>query len=39
LAVLLAWSGSAGAKTPIATVTGPLPVTATSYPFGAADHQ
>jgi len=39
LAVLLAWSGSAGAKTPIATATGPLPVTATSYPFGAADHQ
>jgi hypothetical protein len=28
----------AGAATPLPHVTGPLPVTATSYPFGAADH-
>ena len=32
-------AGTAGAKTPIPRVTGPLPVTADSYPFGAADHQ
>jgi hypothetical protein len=29
---------SAGAATPLPRVVGPLPVTATSYPFGAADH-
>ena len=29
---------SAGAATPLPHVTGPIPVTATSYPFGAADH-
>jgi hypothetical protein len=28
-----AWAG-----TPLPTVTGPIPVSATSYPFGAADH-
>jgi len=28
----------AHAATPVPKVTGPLPVTATSYPFGAADH-
>jgi hypothetical protein len=32
-------AGPASAKTPIPRVTGPLPVTASSYPFGAADHQ
>jgi len=31
--------GSASAATPIPRATGPLPVTAESYPFGAADHQ
>lgn len=30
---------AAAAPTPLPEVTGPLPVTATSYPFGAADHQ
>ena len=39
LAASLVCAGAAGAKTPIPKVTGPLPVTATSYPFGAADHQ
>ena len=39
LALLLLYAGSAAARTPIPQVTGPLPVTATSYPFGAADHQ
>src|SRR5277367_1143228 len=34
-AVLLA---SLNAATPVPKVTGPLPVTAESYPFGAADH-
>jgi hypothetical protein len=29
----------ASAKTPVPRVTGPLPVSSTSYPFGAADHQ
>jgi hypothetical protein len=28
----------AHAATPVPKVTGPIPVTATSYPFGAADH-
>jgi hypothetical protein len=35
----LCGAGTAGARTPVPQVTGPLPVTATSYPFGAADHQ
>jgi hypothetical protein len=29
---------SAGAATPLPHVTGPIPATATSYPFGAANH-
>jgi hypothetical protein len=33
-----ALTASASAATPLPEVTGPLPVTATSYPFGAADH-
>ena len=37
-AVALSLPAAAGA-TPVPKVTGPLPVTATSYPFGAADHQ
>jgi hypothetical protein len=36
-AFALAFPGLAPA-TPLPTVTGPIPVTATSYPFGAADH-
>jgi hypothetical protein len=36
---VLATASQAGAKTPIPRVTGPLPVSAASYPFGAADHQ
>ena len=36
---VLLCAGAAGARTPIPKVTGPLPVTADSYPFGAADHQ
>jgi hypothetical protein len=39
LAALCLVVGPADARTPIPHVTGPLPVTATSYPFGAADHQ
>src|SRR4051812_30559600 len=39
VAIALVWAGPAGARTPIPHVTGPLPVSATSYPFGAADHQ
>ena len=39
LAAFLLCAGTAGAKTPIPKVTGPLPVSAASYPFGAADHQ
>src|SRR6476659_6727543 len=31
-------AASGGGGTPLPHVTGPLPVTATSYPFGAADH-
>src|SRR3954469_5772762 len=31
-------SSAAAEATPLPHVTGPLPVTATSYPFGAADH-
>jgi len=36
---MLVTAGQASARTPIPHVTGPLPVSATSYPFGAADHQ
>ena len=36
---VLASAGAASADTPIPRVTGPLPVSAGSYPFGAADHQ
>ena len=36
---MLATAGRASADTPIPRVTGPLPVSAGSYPFGAADHQ
>src|SRR4051794_35375915 len=39
IAIALVWAGPASARTPIPHVTGPLPVSATSYPFGAADHQ
>jgi hypothetical protein len=39
LVALLLTAGAADANTPIPRVTGPLPVTAGSYPFGAADHQ
>src|SRR4051794_7434374 len=39
IAIALVWAGAASAKTPIPQVTGPLPVSAASYPFGAADHQ
>jgi hypothetical protein len=38
-AVTLVAAGEASAKTPIPEVTGPLAVSASSYPFGAADHQ
>jgi Alpha/beta hydrolase domain len=38
LTALLLTPAAAGA-TPLPHVTGPLPVSATSYPFGAADHQ
>lgn len=31
--------GAAGAATPLPAITGPIAVTATSYPFGAADHE
>jgi Alpha/beta hydrolase domain len=39
LAALALCAGAAGAKTPVPDVDGPLPVSPTSYPFGAADHQ
>jgi hypothetical protein len=39
LAGLVLLAGSAAARTPVPEVTGPLPVTPASYPFGAADHQ
>jgi hypothetical protein len=39
LAVACALAAPAVAKTPLPSVVGPLPVTANSYPFGAADHQ
>jgi hypothetical protein len=39
LAAMFATAGEASAKTPVPQVTGPLPVSDTSYPFGAADHQ
>lgn len=39
MAVLAALAIPAIAGTPIPNVKGPLPVTMTSYPFGAADHE
>jgi hypothetical protein len=39
VAALLVTAGAAQARTPIPQVSGPLPVSAESYPFGAADHQ
>jgi Alpha/beta hydrolase domain len=39
LAAMFVTAGAANAKTPIPRVTGPLPVSEASYPFGAADHQ
>ena len=39
VAVACVFAVPAGAKTPIPRVAGPLPVTADSYPFGAANHQ
>ena len=38
LAVASPAAASGGGGTPLPHVTGPLAVTATSYPFGAADH-
>jgi Alpha/beta hydrolase domain len=38
LGVVLTVAAPAGAATPLPHVTGPLEVTADSYPFGAADH-
>ncbi|MBV9196374.1 MAG: hypothetical protein JO168_19745 [Solirubrobacterales bacterium] len=38
-AVACVLAAPAGAKTAIPHAVGPLPVTASSYPFGAADHQ
>jgi alpha/beta hydrolase family protein len=38
-AALALLAATASAKTPIPQVTGPLPVSPQSYPFGAADHQ
>jgi hypothetical protein len=32
-------AGSASAATPLPRITGPIPASATSYPFGAADHE
>ena len=37
--LIFALAASAAAATVVPTVTGPLPVTADSHPFGAADHQ
>lgn len=39
MAVICALAVPAGARTPVPSVVGPLPVTADSYPFGAANHQ
>src|ERR1041385_4553605 len=39
LAALAAIALPIASATPVPRVTGPLPVTATSYPFGAADHE
>ena len=39
VAGLCALAASASARTAIPRVIGPLPVTANSYPFGAANHQ
>ena len=37
-AVICALAVPAGARTPVPSVVGPLPVTADSYPFGVANH-
>ena len=39
LAVLCVVAAPASARTPVPRVSGPVPVTPASYPFGAADHQ
>ena len=39
IAVIRGAAVPAGARTTVPSVVGPLPVTADSYPFGAADHQ
>jgi hypothetical protein len=39
LLVALAAPATGGAATPLPHVTGPIPVTADSHPFGAAEHQ
>ena len=39
VAGICALAAPAAARTAIPRVVGPLPVTANSYPFGAADHQ
>ena len=39
LVVVSLVAAPASGATPLPQVTGPLPVTAESYPFGAADHQ
>ena len=39
LAAAALLAAPAAARTPLPQVTGPLPVSAKSYPFGAADHQ
>ncbi|AKJ31820.1 alpha/beta hydrolase domain-containing protein [Caldimonas brevitalea] len=38
LTIAAAAPGVSKATTPLPSITGPLPVTPTSYPFGAADH-
>jgi hypothetical protein len=37
--LVLSAAGGAAARTPVPQIEGPLAVSATSYPFGAADHQ
>jgi hypothetical protein len=39
IACLAIAPGTSDAATPVPSATGPIPVTASSYPFGAADHQ